>query len=1197
MNQVTAPARPTAGAKPAHPEQPFKGLAAYEEKDSLLFFGRERDRKIVAANLRSSRLTLLYGPSGVGKSSLLRAGVLKDLHESAQAEVRAGELPRYIPVLLEDWSEDPVARLAERIREAVDQVRDGDGARLLPADAGLSETLEAWEKLGHGVLLVILDQFEEYFVSHPDEDGEGTFAVEFPRAVNRRELPVHFLVSIREDALARLDRFKGRIPTLFSNRLQIEHLTRAAAREAIRKPVAVFSRGRVGIEDELVETVLDQVSVGQVRLEAKSAGAGEAAADRDSVQRRIEATYLQLVMEKVWLAEQAEGSSKLRLSTFVDPDRLGGAKQIARDYFNTAMSGFTRDQRDLSAQAFRFLVTSSGAKIVWSTDDLANVVGSSREELEPVLHQLAEDRILRPVDALPESPNDPRYEIFHDVLAPEILDWRTDWERHLAERKRRKLVGAIVVLTVLLASMGALAWWAFDQKEAADKQEQRAESQRLAATSLTRLAIDPTDAIKLALQAVTATEDPEPLAVHALRQSLSLSREQLRLRGYAGWVTGAEFSRPDGRLVLTSSLDGSVRVWNARTGAKVRTLGGFDGGFVPAAFSPRGERVLMVTKSNTARILDAETGDELAVLEGHTETLTSAEFSRDGRFVLTAAGDGRARVWDTETKRKPMVLRHGDWVNSAHFGGTDKLVVTAGNDRTVRVWAVRTGRQVDEFRHPKGDYNRNPVWSAVFDQDGKRVATASKDGAVRIWTVGAEAKPIVLLGHTPSADGVEFSHDGDLLLSWGGKEARIWNLSGQKAGERVLSHRDWVEAAGFSDDGKLVATSSDDGAISVWEAASGKRLFQLHGHRDASFSVDFDPTGQTLLTASADKTARTWDLGSGESEDILRGHDGWVNASAFSSDGKIVTAGSDGVARVWVEDEGPWRNLPLEEGYHSGALSDVAFSPNGELIVTTGSEDWSAYVWKASGEFVGSLADPWNQEWVHEGGVTSGAFDPQGQLIVTAGYDNIARVWRTPTESEPISGTPVAVLEGHHDRVTEAAFSSDGKRIVTASLDGTARVWEWETWRDGAGKSPVTIDANTLVFGVAFVPGDGDRVVTAGGNGEARMWDAATGENTGQVFAGHVGRLASVAFDSDGKRLVTAGTDLTTRVWDVESGRQLSIMQRHADLVNTAVFSPDDGFILSASDDGTARIYPCETCGSLEELIQEARERLRATQG
>jgi WD40 repeat protein len=1189
VTQVAAPARTE--APPA--KQPFKGLAAYKEIDHLLFFGRERDRKIVGANLRSSRLTLLYGPSGVGKSSLLRAGVLTDLRGRAQDALDAGQAPKNLPVIVDDWSGDPVATLAEAIRAAVKELHGDDVAERLPQKANLSQTLEAWSEAGSGVLLVILDQFEEYFVSHPDEDGEGTFAVEFPRAVNRRELRVHFLVSIREDALARLDRFKGRIPTLFSNRLRIEHLTREAAREAIMKPVERFSAGEVGVEEALVQEVLDQVAVGQVRLKAESGGAGEAAAGLDAAQERIEAPYLQLVMERIWLAERgAPGeeprSDTLRRSTFVD--ELGGARSIARAYLEESMSGFTRHQRELAAGAFRFLVTSSAAKIVWSTVDLANVLNTEKEELEPVLRRLADDRILRPVDPPPERPTESRFEIFHDVLATEVLDWRRDWEHQLAERKRRKLVLAVLALALVAAAMALGAVWAFRQKAQAEEAKRQAEAQELAASSIARLDVDPMESIQLALEAVVASADlpdPVPAAENALRQALSASRETGRLLGHEDWVLKAQFS-PDGRRAVTSSLDGTARVWDTSTGETVAVLREVEAEIVPASFSPGGDRVVGAASDNTARVWDAESGDALAVLRGHSQTLTYAEFSLDGDRIVTASTDGTARIWRPDTGRQVALLAHGDdsLLTSARFDSEGERVVIASSDGSVRIWDWETDEVLRRLPHLGPAWN--PVWAATFSPNGELVATGSEDGVVRIWAAQGESDPRKLRGHSDSADGVEFSPDGELLLSWGEKTARIWNVKQPGGQERVLRHRDFVNAATFSRDGSLVATASSDGAIGVWAVQTGDRILDLRGHGDAAASVDFGPA-EELLTASVDGTGRMWDILTG---DVLGEHRGWVTSAAFSSNGRrIVTASEDGTSRVWEQRDAGWRSVLTLEGLHAGIVSDAVFSPDGKWIVTTGLEDWQAIVWDASdGLPIGLLGT----SWAHEGGVVSVSFDPEGRFIVTTGFsDNTARVWRTPTVSRQ-SERPVAVLSGHTQAVVAASFSQDGRRIATASLDGTARIWDWETWQTGGTKDPpVTIEAGTLVWGFAFLP-SGEQVAIAAGDGTASLWNATTGKREGHEFRGHVGRLASVAFSSDGQRLVTAGSDGTTRVWDVASGHLLSLMSHHADLVNSVVLSPDDSLILSASDDGTARIYPCENCGSLAELVEEAKTRLEA---
>jgi hypothetical protein len=262
---------------------PYKGLDHYEEQDAPLFFGRDVECDLVAANLLSARLTLLYGESGVGKSSLLHAGVVPRLREA----------PDLVVVIFRSWGGDPVAGLCAAIRAAA-------GLEPSAGEPALAETIAVCtQRLGRD-LVVILDQFEEYFVYHPQDDG--TFAAEFPRAVNQGELPVSFLVSIREDALARLDRFKGRIPNLFGNYLRMDRLDRKAGNDAIVQPLKEYQRRladgeHIGIEPHLVEAILDQVRVGNVQLGQTGTGTIEGTSARES---RIEAPYLQLVLTRLW---------------------------------------------------------------------------------------------------------------------------------------------------------------------------------------------------------------------------------------------------------------------------------------------------------------------------------------------------------------------------------------------------------------------------------------------------------------------------------------------------------------------------------------------------------------------------------------------------------------------------------------------------------------------------------------------------------------------------------------------------------------------------------------------------------------------------------------------------------------------------------------------------------------------------------
>lgn len=294
------------------PETPYKGLIPYYEEDAEFFFGREREQEIITDNLLASRLTLLYGTTGVGKSSVLQAGVSHHLRELAKENLAEYDTPEFVVAVFRSWRDDPLDSLAGRITESVDLVFKGQSFEPVQPSRSLVKTLQAWTERADVDLLIILDQFEEYFLYHPQEDGEGTFAVEFPRAVNHPDLRANFLISIREDSLAKLDRFKGRIPNLFDNYLRIEHLSHEAARTAIEGPINQYNRmgapkgPQVDIEPELVEAILQQVQTGEFAVGEVGRGVVQAEADASTTEGQIETPYLQLVMTRLWNKEMEQ---------------------------------------------------------------------------------------------------------------------------------------------------------------------------------------------------------------------------------------------------------------------------------------------------------------------------------------------------------------------------------------------------------------------------------------------------------------------------------------------------------------------------------------------------------------------------------------------------------------------------------------------------------------------------------------------------------------------------------------------------------------------------------------------------------------------------------------------------------------------------------------------------------------------------
>ena len=464
MTATTTEARPGIEPVLTLPDSPYKGLSHYSEQDAPFFFGRERETRIVAANLMASRLTLLYGESGVGKSSLLRAGVCRHLRDLARENVERRGRPQFVIVHypLDDddeggrssWSDDPVVGIARSVQCAVESL----GLDVDPPSPqlGLTDLLAAWTERLESDLLIILDQFEEYMLYHEGDDAEGTLAAELPRALAMSSLRASFLISIREDALARLDRFKRSIPILFDNYLRIRHLGRPGARDAIALPIDTYNtlagvEPSMTIEPELIETLLDELATGRVVVGFVGVGVSDTHRGDDGADQPIETPYLQLVMERLWREERQSGSRTLRFATL---DRLGHSERIVKTHLDKTMRTLPRYERYVAARIFHHLVTPSGTKIAHSAQDLAAYVGLAEPDVEPGLERLTDSkfRILRRVGGRQGDEGPARYEIFHDVLAAAILDWRA---RHL---RIRRVVQAIRqgATGLLQAALGAL---------------------------------------------------------------------------------------------------------------------------------------------------------------------------------------------------------------------------------------------------------------------------------------------------------------------------------------------------------------------------------------------------------------------------------------------------------------------------------------------------------------------------------------------------------------------------------------------------------------------------------------------------------------------------------------------------------------------------------------------------------------------
>ena len=1175
---------------------PYKGLSPFGDSDldALLFFGRERDREIVVANLIASRLTVLYGPSGVGKSSLLHAGVARALRALPEQP---------LVVVFSSWGEDPAEALAREV------------AREADVDLGsLIDTVRAAEA-ARGDVYLVLDQAEEYFLYHP----EGSAFEDGLAAVLSEQLRVNVLLSLREDALAKLDRFKGRIPTILGNYLRLDRLDRTAGEAAIVRPVERFhSLGGIAVEIEpaLVDVVLGQVAAGRIHHGL----GGEGEIDSGANGGRVEAPYLQLVMERLWDIELEEHSPCLRLATL---ERLGGSEQIVAEHLAVALAALTVSQRDVAAALFNQLVTPSGTKIAHDAHDLAQYAGVAESEALPVLESLAASRILRTVAEDGDSASG--YEIFHDVLAGAVLAWRTEHmaarslarERADARRRHRRLAIVAAASLVGLVAMAAVTAYALSQRNEAQQQaavaeaaQQQADRQEALAKQEARKAVASAaeaeqaqqeaeqaqqeaeasaqaaaDAELVAEQQATAATQAETEAT-ASADAATASQEDAQQQAVAATAARKEASKQaaraedarkravaqqrsaESRALLATALSNlatnpeaslsqavqaaaieaspaaEVVLRQALLGSRVRDI--LPGGGGPLAFAgfagggatlqeqhtgSNDQRVVTVTASGEVRVFDARSAVLLS-RRASAGAVAVAAVSPDGRLVATAGRDGTVRLISVAGASLLRQLEHGSSVMSIAFSPDGTKLVSSGTNQAARIWDVASGSLLRRIPHARA------VQRASFSPDGKSVLTVSGDRSARLFDV-ANGQLLRTFDQRGAVLSATFSPGGDRIVTTG-RDAypRLWETATGVRIRELTGHGGNVLGAAFSPSGDRLVTFGTDTTGRVWNGVSGELEATLIGQTGSILSASFGRDGRAILTASRDGTARVWDAGTGNPDLLLLGHGGAVTAAAFSGDGRTaLTASADGTTRLWLAQRDPRLRFI---GSQQGGATSIGFSPDGHLVAT-GGVDGTARVWRRQGGLTATIDNV--------GAVTSVSFGPRGVTLLTASLDGKARIWAFA------SGRLTQTLGKGGAPVRSASYDPSGRRVVIGGDDGTARVFEV-----GSGRELRVLRHAAPVVSARFSP-DGTLIATASGK-VAYLWRVSDGRSW--RLRGHRDDVTSVAFSRDGERLVTASRDHDVVIWNLETRRVEQTLSGHAATVAGAVFSGDGRWVATA---------------------------------
>lgn len=1110
---------------PLTPENPWPGLASFSESERRFFFGRDQETQALLRLVRRETLTVLHGRSGLGKTSLLNAGLFPLLRDEAW-------LPVYIRL---DHAPD-AAPLVQQVFDSLLAACERAAVRCPPPAP--DETLwsyfqrrdvEFWNDHTQLVTpVIVFDQFEEIFTVERDDEAARARTSHFfialsevvenrppeavrlmlerdPAAASRFEFTrarMKFILSLRKDFLAELESRRKLMPSLMYNRLQLTAMSGDQA-------YSVITRAGGGLVD-------DDIARRIIQLAWKNEPAPPA--ERSNFEfMELDPSLLSVVCSELNRKRIERGLPSIDIGLLEGADR-----EILSSFYRRSIEGCPDDLRKFVEEE---LITSRGDRD--SRDYLEALTHG--EHMREGLELLVRRRLLR----IDERRGMRRLELAHDVLTSvvrESRDIRRAREAMLEARRRRirnawRAFGATTLCVAVIAVLVVTS----------ERHRQRVRHDTLMARADSSEKSNYDRALLLHLEAMRTAPDTGDSA--RLMQRILANPELITfLRGHEAPVFGVAYS-DDSKLLVSSSYDHTAAIWDAATHGLL--------GVVPSeqptelygvAFRPKTHEFAIANgDARTVTLWDADTPrTKIRDFGGFRATVVSVAFNRDGTMLAACDIAGNVLLWPLDGHAEGTAYQGAQRITNLAFSGDGKLLAASTRQQIV-VWQIaRPERPLAVFSEKRS----NGFYSVAFSPDDRTLAMGETSGYIDIFDMdclsGSAAQTVFV-------------------------DLRDVRCGGAGPRKPLQGHTEAVKSLAFSPDGQQLASSSDDKTVMIWDVATGKPVVTLSGHTEKVFGVAWRADGVQIASASMDRSVILWHPDASRAVTRLPVDDRVVMALTYSPDGKWLAAAS-GSDQVVIWDRQSMHRVTLSA--HEGVVTSIAFSPDSTLFAS-GGWDHTVKLWRADAD---ALSAPL-RVFPQPGRVTSVVFSPDGSLLAAAAGTEttltdmrtgavVARYPKQGDKQEELvlafsadgtvlisgradgkillhdlraaPGTAPRELSQCRDAVSGLALSHDGKRLAASDWHGVVYVWNTASF-----DQPVVMEEHQkAATGVAFGP-TSDELASIGWDRNVILHDMRDGRSP-VTIGGASARLQAVAISPDGKQLAAGGFDGSVTLWDID---------------------------------------------------------------